>query len=182
MIESLKAALELGGHSTEVAGLHPILQSNWQEARSYLEKVTNPLGFSHTYDIPEFHIRDAYFAARTNNDEWILLNDYTPVVQYLGPRVDLFEIPSPFAVTIASSTSARVAIAVVQFTDVNTSGYGDWDTAIYWVVDICDDIDAANQFMKNVGRSIATMNTIIRQLDKTRRDFTGGKEKVGLAF
>lgn len=182
MIESLKAALELGGHSTEVAGLHPILQANWAEAQSVLEDVTSPVGFAHDYDIPEDYVRAAYFATRSKDQAWFADNDYTPTIQYLGPRVDLYEIPSPFAISIASKTSARVAIVVVQYTDVNESGYGDWASALYWVASIEDDEDAANDKMKAIGRAMRTMSAVIKQMDRTRRDFTGGKNTAGLAF
>lgn len=182
MIESLKAALELGGHSTEVTGLHPILQANWAEARSVLEDITTPVGFAHDFDIPEDYVRAAYFAARTKDHAWFEDNDYTPTIQYLGQRVDLYEIPSPFAITIASKTSARVAIVVVQYTDVNEAGYGDWASALYWVASIEDDADEANDKMKSIGRAMRTMAAVIKQMDRTRRDFGGGKESAGLAF
>jgi hypothetical protein len=182
MLESLKAALELGGHSTEVAGLHPILQANWEEARSVLEDITSPIGFAHDFDIPEDYVRAAYFAARTKDHAWFEDNDYQPTIQYLGQRVDLFEIPSPFAITIASKTSARVAIVVVQYSDVNEAGYGDWASALYWVASIEDDADAATNKMIAVGRAMRTMAAVIKQMDRTRRDFGPGKVDSGLAF
>lgn len=179
---NLHEMLENLGHSTEVSGLHPTLQANWSEARSFLDDVCNSGTPLAAIGCEPGFIRDAFFASRTRDAEWYETKGYVPMVQYLTPRVDLYEVPGPLLISIASETTAKVATVLVVFNDVDPAGYGDWDSVDCYVHRIHEDSDAAAECFKNLNRAIRTMRAVISGIDRVRSDTYLRDTKVAPAF
>ncbi len=175
----------LGGHETEYHGLHPRQQANLAEARSVLQRFVENLDGHHISQLgitsPREGIDKAYFAAIDKSGAKAHDLGYTPTIVYLGEAVDRFEVPNGLIITIQSETSVRAAIVMVTFTDVNASGYGDWDTARADLVTLCNDLDEAKAEMKEIAKALSTLRSVIRDLDRVRAE-ARPDTKVGPAF
>lgn len=181
-MNNLKELMGIAGHATEAHGLHPILQSNWADAQSVLDDIGSACLALSTIGLDDLdYVKQAYFAAITKNEEWFDEN-YKPEMIYLAPRVDLYEVPGPCALTVQSADTPRCATVVVIFTDVDENGYGDWASAIGLVHNIFDDADAATNFLQQVRRAFGTQRAVIKQLDRLNNERHHGDSKVAPAF
>ena len=175
----------LGGHETEFSGLHPRLQANLAEAQAVLSEMVNGLYDNHITTLgittPREGIDKAYFAAIDRTGAKAHDLGYRPEICYMGEPVDLYEVPNGLLVTVQSEISARAAIVMVTFTDVNANGYGDWDTATAGLIGLYTDLDEAKAELRRISRALATLKTVARQLDRVRAE-ARPDSKPGLSF
>lgn len=169
---------------TSLLGLHPRLAEKARIAISALEEM---IAFSEGNDISSLGIsysdltpiRTAFFAALDKTGEKAQALGYRPLVGYLGQRSERFDIPSPVLVTLGSETSARVALVIVEFTDTNDAGYGDWASARARVAGIFADMDDATERLRTLTSAIRTISTA---LDEMARPQQASKLSTGPSF
>lgn len=164
------------GHSTEFAGLHPRQQATLEAARSVLRGISceplHTLGLDTAWDVAPYA-----FAAWDKTGEKAQALGYMPKAVSMGERVELYEVPSPIMVTVASSTSRAAALVVVVFTATNEMGYGDWGTADAFVEGIYDDLDEAEERFVTIQKALAALRSW------SRGSATGGpKGPKGASF
>lgn len=169
------AFLGLGdGHESQVSGLHPRLQTKFEEAQSIIREVHNGMSDHHLSDIglsaANEGVADAFFAAIDRTGQRAHDLGYTPRIVWTSPRVDRYEIPGAVIVSVASTTSARAALVWVDFLDVDAGGYGDWSTASAVPVGIYQDLDDAHEMLTKIQRALNTLKAVLREMDRTRSE------------
>lgn len=144
------------GHESEFAGLHPRQAATLEAARATLRGIhldpVHAIGCDSAWDIAPYA-----FAAWDKTGEKAEALGYTPLAVTLGDRVDLYEVPSPLMVTVASTLSRRACIVLVVFTATNDMGYGDWGTATCGVEGIYDTLDDAEQRFQDIVKAVRTL-------------------------
>lgn len=180
----LRGLTGLGGHETEFLGLHPRQQAALAEARSVMAELEAGITDNHISQIGITSARegvsDVYFAAIDKTGRKANELGYTPALVYMGEAVDLYEVPNGMLLTVGSQTSARCAVVMVTFHDVNESGYGDWNTALCDLVGIYADLDAAKAELVRFAKALRVMRTMAKQ-DLARAE-SKVDTKVGPAF
>ena len=174
----LREALETGYTESSFAGLHPWLAN---EAVGALAVVEEMLSFADGHSASDLGIdngwgvADCFFAAIDKTGEKAVELGYQPTLIRLSERVDLGEVPGPSMLTVGSEDSPNCAVVILEFREVNASGYGDLGTAQVWVCDIVVGIEEANQRAWQFKRAIDSLKAVMRKMDATNPERTRTK-------
>ena len=172
------------GHSQEFGHLNSFQQDGAKQATSVMNEV---LGFAlgnhwTMLNMEEQDIATRFFAGvdKTGTKAQSLGLAYRPIVESLGKWGGEGSFPRPSMLSIESSTSARVAVLLISFTEKTMKGWGEWSTAEFNLFGICPDHDEAQALIMSVSKAFRQLE----DLANISADYAEGKGKdrsTGLA-
>lgn len=159
------------GHESSLEGLHPHLKASLEEAQSVMSWIARNDEVNHITDIgveSAAQLKSVYFAALDKTGEKAQELGYRPRVAWLSEPCDLYEVPGGLVLTVGSTITARMALALVSFTDVDVSGYGDWSTAYANAIHVFDTHAEAEAMLTEIAKAVRTIRTASRKIDGAR--------------
>ncbi len=165
-LQDLREQWEIRLHETSLDGFHPNYQNMMNDALSVLEEAINFSDGNHisVLGLDPMNLSalaKVFFAALDRTGAKAQDLGYQPTVATLGRRAQRFtpaaELPLT-VMTIASETSARVAVVGIRFSDLNPSGYGDWATAEGFVFGIHSCMDDAVGQIASLSKAFQMLN------------------------
>ena len=143
------------GHSQEFGHLTSFQIDRAKKATSTMNEVFGfALGNHWTeLNLTEKGIIGRYFAGldKTSEKMEALGLAYRPMIQALGRWGGEGSFPRPTMLSIESKTSQRHAVILISFLEMTVKGYGDWNTAEFHVLGICQSgYEEAQQLMRDV--------------------------------